>query len=282
MAMCDGLGARRTVEVRAGTLEYRERGSGPALVFVHGAAVNGDLWRSVAPGFADRFRIVTVDMPLGGHAIPLRDGVDMSLFGLADILAGFLDALGLEDATIIANDTGGAITQALVSQGTARVGRVVLTSCDAFDTYPPKAIGYLKPTVRVPPALWLLVKAMRFPVLQRTPLAYGWATHRPIEPLIMRSYLDGIRSTPGVRRDFARMLRMADRRDMRRASEAVGAFTGPALVVWGEDDRFFPRADGEELARLLPQGRFEVVPGSRTFIPEDQPERLVALLRSFL
>lgn len=282
MATCDGLGARRTVEVRAGTLEYRERGSGPPLVFVHGAAVNGDLWRSVAPGFADRHRIITIDMPPGGHAIPLRDGVDMSLFGLADILASFLDALGLEDATIIANDTGGAITQALVSQGKAPIGRVVLTSCDAFDTYPPKAIGYLKPTVRVPPALWLLVKAMRLPVLQRTPLAYGWATHRPIEPAIMRSYLDGIRSTPGVRRDFARMLRMADRRDMRRASEAVGAFAGPALVVWGEDDRFFPRADGEELARLLPQGRFEVVPGSRTFIPEDQPERLVALLRSFL
>jgi len=282
MAASDVLGTRSTVAVPAGTLEYRERGSGRPIVFVHGAAVNGDLWRAVAPAFADEHRCVVVDLPLGGHAIPLRPGVDMSLFGLADILASFLDALDLHDVMLVANDTGGAISQALVSRGADCVSRLVLTSCDAFDTYPPRAIAYLKPTVRVPPALWLLTKAMRRPLLQRTPLAYGWATHAPMPPEIMRSYLGGIRANPGVRRDFAGMLRMADRRDMRRASESVGAFTGPALVIWGADDRFFPRADGEELARLLPGGRFELVPDSRTFIPEDQPARLVELLRGFV
>jgi pimeloyl-ACP methyl ester carboxylesterase len=53
-------------------------------------------------------------------------------------------------------------------------------------------------------------------------------------------------------------------------------------VAWAADDRFFPREHGERLAELLPQGRFELVEESRTFIPEDQPERLVGLLRDFL
>jgi pimeloyl-ACP methyl ester carboxylesterase len=245
--------------------------------------VNGDLWRNVAGPLADGGRRTIVpDLPLGGHSIALRGRQDLSLFGCAAILASFLDALDLSDLTLVANDTGGAISQALVSRRPERVGRLVLTSCDAFDTYPPKAIGYLKPTVRVAPALWLLTQAMALKPVQRTPLAFGWASHEPIEPRIMRSYLAGMRGDAGVRRDFAALLRMADARDMRTASEAVGRFDRPALVVWGADDRFFPRDDGRRLAELMPRARFELVERSRTFIPEDQPARLVSLLRDFL
>jgi pimeloyl-ACP methyl ester carboxylesterase len=282
MAISDSLGERRTIRVPAGTLEYRERGSGPTMVFAHGAAVNGDLWRMVAPAFAEDHRCVVVDLPLGGHAIPLDGEQDLSLFGCAGILASFLDALDVSDVTLVANDTGGAISQALVGRRPERIGRLVLTSCDAFENYPPKAIAYLKPTVRVAPALWLLTQGMRLKALQRSPLAYGWATHTAIEPQIMRSYLGGLWTSPGVRRDFARLLRLADSRDCVRAAEGLRGFDAPALVAWAADDRFFPREHGRRLAELLPQGRFELVERSRTFIPEDNPARLVELVRAFL
>ena len=278
MAISEVLGERRTVDVPAGTLEYRERGSGPPMVFAHGAAVNGDLWRKVAPELADGHRCIAVDLPLGGHSIPLDGERDLSLFGCAEILAGFLEALDLDDVTLVANDTGGAISQALVASRPERVGRLVLTSCDAFENYPPKAVAYLKPTSRVPPALWLLTQTMRWRLFQRLPIAYGWATHEPIEPRIMESYLGGIRSNSGVRRDFARLLIGADWRDCVRAAEGLRAFDRPALVVWAADDKFFPREHGQRLARLLPQGRFELVERSRTFIPEDQPGELLRLI----
>ena len=282
MAISDVLGKRRTAEIPAGTIEYRERGSGPPVVFAHGVAVNGDLWRNVAPGLASEHRCIVPDLPLGGHALALRGEPDLSLFGLADILASFLDALGVDDVTLVANDTGGAISQALVASRPERIGRLVLTSCDAFENYPPKAVAYLKPTARVPPALWLLVQSMRFKPLQRLPIAYGWATHAPIEPRIMESYLRSIRASAGVRRDFARILRSADSRDTQRAAEGLRAFDGPALVAWAADDRFFPIEHGRRLAELLPRARFELVERSRTFIPEDNPARLVELLRDFL
>ena len=56
MAISDRLGERRTAKIGAGRIEYRERGSGAAVVFVHGAAVNGDLWRNVAPELAGDHR----------------------------------------------------------------------------------------------------------------------------------------------------------------------------------------------------------------------------------
>jgi pimeloyl-ACP methyl ester carboxylesterase len=206
----------------------------------------------------------------------------MSLFGLAGLLADILDVLDLREVTLVANDTGGAISQALVGRRPERVGRLVLTSCDAFDNYPPKAIGYLKPTSRVRPAFWLLIQLMRFERAQRLPIAYGWATHEAVEPRIMNSYLRGLRSDSGVRRDLARILQSADPRDMQQASNGVGTFEGPALVVWAADDKFFPREHGKRLAALLPRGRFELVERSRTFIPEDNPRRLVSLVREFL
>jgi pimeloyl-ACP methyl ester carboxylesterase len=282
MAVSDALGKRRTVELPAGTLEYREGGSGPPMVFVHGAAVNGDLWRRVVPEFAGGHRCFTLDLPLGGHSIPLRGKPDLSLFGCADIVADFLDALDLSDATLVANDTGGAISQAVVAARPDRVGRLVLTSCDAFENFPPKAIAYLKPTSRVPPAFWALTQLMRFKFCQRLPIAYGWATHRPIEPRIMDSYLTGLRTNPDVRRDFARVLQAADPSDTVRAADGLPTFDKPALVVWAADDKFFPREHGRRLAELLPQGRFELVEGSRTFIPEDNPAPLVRLVREFL
>src|SRR4051812_49042765 len=122
MAISGELGERRTVEVPAGTLEYRERGGGPPVVFAHGAAVNGDLWRKVAPALAGDHRCIVPDLPLGGHSLPLRGEPDLSLFGLADILASFLDALDLSDVTLVANDTGGAISQAVVARRPERLG----------------------------------------------------------------------------------------------------------------------------------------------------------------
>jgi pimeloyl-ACP methyl ester carboxylesterase len=233
MALSEVLGERGTVEVPAGTLEYREGGSGPPVVFAHGAGVNGDLWRKVAPDLAGEHRCIALDLPLGGHSIPLSGEPDMSLFGCADILANFLETLDLSDVTLVANDTGGAIAQALAASRAERIGRLVLTSCDAFENYPPKAVAYLKPTARVRPALWLLTQSMRLKPLQRLPIAYGWATHQPIEPRIMDSYLTSLRTNAGVRRDFARLLRAADSRDTLRAAEGLRGFDRPALGLGG-------------------------------------------------
>ena len=88
--------------------------------------------------------------------------------------------------------------------------------------------------------------------------------------------MNGLRTSAGVRRDFARMLRAADPRDTVEAAGLLPSFDKPALVVWAADDKFFPREHGERLAELLPQGRFELVKNSRTFIPEDNPQALVA------
>jgi pimeloyl-ACP methyl ester carboxylesterase len=286
MAVSEVLGQRRTVEVPAGTIEYRDtgaaNGSGPPIVFVHGVGVNGDLWRGVVPRLAGDRRCIAPDLPWGAHSHPLRDDTDMSLPGLGRILADFIEALGFEDVTIVANDTGGAVTQWTVGHHAERIGRLVLTSCDAFDKYPPTPQLYLKLAGRVQPLMWLVGWSVQFKVVQRLPTAYGWTTKKPIDEAIMRSYTDPIRQNPGVRRDLARLLRAVDNRDMYEAAEALGGFDKPTLLVWAADDKLFPVDYGRRLAEHFPQARFETMPDSRTFVPEEQPERLAARVREFL
>ena len=282
MSISDALGERRTVEIPAGQIEYRERGEGPPIVFVHGVGVNGDLWRRVAPPLAlAGFRTIAPDLPLGGHSLPLRPDADLSLPGLARIVADLIEALDLDEVCVVANDTGGAVTQWLLGHHAERVGRVVLTSCDAFEKFPPAPQLYLMPAARLG-ALGLVARVVRWQWAQRTPFAYGWTTKHPIDPVVMDSFTGSIGADRGVLRDLRRLLLAVDTRYTFEAADALPSFDKPALVVWAADDKLFPREHGRRLAELLPQGRFELIDDSRTFIPEEQPERLVSTIRGFL
>jgi pimeloyl-ACP methyl ester carboxylesterase len=252
------------------------------VVFVHGVGVNGDLWRKVVPRLAESYRCITPDLPLGSHSHPLRDDADLSLAGLARIVADFLDALDLREVTIVANNTGGAIAQWLVGHHPERVGRLVLTSCDAFEKFPPTPQRYLTLASRSRAAMWLVSKAAQLRPIQRSPLAYGWVTHRPIERAITRSFTEPVARDEGIRRDLTRLLRAVDTRYTYEAADALRAFERPSLVLWAADDKLFPHDHGRRLAERLPAGSYEEIADSRTFIPEDQPERLAARLAAFL
>src|SRR3954469_10178131 len=206
-AIADPRGRERTVELPAGTIAYRERGSGPVVVFVHGVGVNGELWRQVVPPLAHDYRCITPDLPWGSHCHPLRADADLSLPGMAGIVADFLTALDLHDVTVVGNDTGGAVSQALASHRPERLGRLVLTSCDAFDHFPPTPQKYLVVAARSRLMMWLVAAAARLRLFQRTPLAYGWVTSAAMPREVMRAYTRPLLADPLVRRDMRRMLR---------------------------------------------------------------------------
>ena len=282
MSISQQLGREHRVDIPAGAISYRDCGNGSPIVFVHGVAVNGDLWRQVVPRLARGHRCITPDLPWGSHSIPLHPDADLSLPGMARITAAFLDALNLDDVTVVANDTGGAVAQALVGSHPDRIARLVLTSCDAFEKFPPTPQKYLQVMAHSRLLTWIVAYTAQFKPIQRLPTAYGFVTSRAMPPDIMRSYTDPVRLNSQVRRDFRRMLRAVDTKYTFEAAARLTTFDKPALVLWAENDKIFPREHGRRLAQLLPQGRFDVISNSRTFIPEDQPDLLVTAIEDFL
>jgi pimeloyl-ACP methyl ester carboxylesterase len=208
---------------------------------------------------------------------------DLSLPGIARLVAEFLDRLGLQDVILVGNDTGGALVQLLMAEGAVRVGRVVLASCDAFGNFPPGLTGKTLVTAgKLPPAMFgLFMQQMRLRMLRRLPVAFGWLTKRG--DAATARWMKPVLTQPGIRRDTVRVLRAvaADTHLLLETAESLPAFTRPALVVWASGDRVMPPEHGRRLAGLLPHAQLAEVDDSDTLIPLDQPARLAQIIREF-
>jgi len=282
MSRSNDLGPSKEIRLPQGVVRYRERGTGRPVVFLHGLLVNGDLWRQVVPAVAADHRCITPDLPLGSHEVPLDPDADLSVPGLARLIADFLEALRLRDVVLVANDTGGALAQVVVTEHPERIGALVLTPCDAFDGFPPAIFRPLLWLARVPFLLRAFTRPLAVPALRRLPFAYGWLSKRPIERRYMDGFLEPFFANPAVFRDCVKVLRGVAPAYTLRAARKLARFEGPALLAWAAEDRLFPPAHARRLAAILPHARLEMIDDSYTFVSEDQPERLARLIGGFL
>ncbi len=272
------------IELSAGTIDYEDTGGeGPTLVLLHGLLMDASLWDDVMADLSVDHRCVAPTLPLGAHRHAMHADADLSLRGIARLVSELLDRLELRGATVVGNDTGGALVQLLVGDGATRVSRIVLASCDAFDNFPPGLTGKtLVLTGKLPPALFgLFMQQMRLRPVRRLPIAFGWLTKRG--DAATARWMKPVLQQREIRRDTVRVLRAAaaERHLMLDAAERLPAYDRPALVVWASEDRVMPPDHGHRLAELLPQGRLVEIPDSYTLIPLDQPARLAQIIRDF-
>jgi pimeloyl-ACP methyl ester carboxylesterase len=279
--MSYGTIAERHVDLDIGRIRVRETGTGPPVVLVHGALVNGHLWDDVIPILADRHRVIAPDLPLGSHAEPVRPGTPLGLPAQADVVADLIAALQLDDVTLVGNDTGGGICQLVVTRRPERIGRLVLTSCDAFDNCPPRFFRFLVWASYVPGNAWLTAQSMRSPRFARLPIAFGRLTHRGMDKERLDLMFEPLRRSRGVRRDAVRMFRSLDAADTLAAAASLGDVTMPVLIAWSADDRIFPTDHASRLAALLPDATVSPIADSLAFSPIDQPEALAQRIGDF-
>jgi pimeloyl-ACP methyl ester carboxylesterase len=267
--------------LQQGTIRYRDEGTGPTLFFVHGALVDGRLWEPTVERLRDRFRCVVPDLPLGSHELPMKAHADLSPSGLAALVAQIIEALDLEDVTLIGNDTGGALCQLLVVAEPERIGRLVLTDCDAFEDFPPKAFKPLIAAAKVPGALRALLQPMRVKSARRLPLAYGWLTKRPIPDDVMDGWTLRALEDPGVMADLRKALVGLNPEILLDNSPKLTAFDKPVLLVWSREDKFFKIENAHRLAAVFPDARVEELTDAYAFVSWDQPDRVAELVGAF-
>jgi pimeloyl-ACP methyl ester carboxylesterase len=269
-----------TLDLTAATIDYEDTGgSGPVVLFVHGLLVDGTLWRKVVSEL-DGFRCVVPTLPLGSHRTPVRDRSALTPTGVADMLAEFIERLELTDVTIVANDTGGAITQLLLTRRPERIARVVLTPCDAFENFLPpafKPLQYAAKARLLAPSLL----AMHIRALRPTALAYGLLTKRPVPAEILEGWVRPALSSRGVRGDVQYFTRHIDKNLTLDAATKLGGFDRPVLLAWSKEDRFFKIEFAERLAAVFPDARLEPIADAATFLPEDRPDVLAGLIAEF-
>lgn len=271
------------IELSAGTIDYADTGGdGPVLVLLHGLTMDGTVWRKVVPA-PDDYRCILPTLPLGAHRRPMRPDADLSFRAMALLVGEFLEKLDLRDVTLVLNDWGGA--QFLISEGKAdRIGRLVLTPCEAFDNYPPGLPGRLIVlAARAPGGLKGTMNLLRFQAFRRAPGGWGWMSKRPVRREVMDGWFGPATTSPEIRRDIRKYgLSAPPKETLLEWAGQLKAFDRPVLVVWAKEDKMMPREHGRRLAELFPDARLVEVDDSYTLMPEDQPGVLVKEIREFV
>jgi pimeloyl-ACP methyl ester carboxylesterase len=270
------------VTLSAGTIHYEEYGpvGSRPIVFIHGYTMASSLWRPLARRLGGwGSRCIAPTWPLGAHSEPMADGADMTMEGIAALVGEFLEALDLDDVVLVGNDTGGAIAQIVATTTPERLGALVLTSCDAFEHFPPGgSFKTLIAAAKFAPTFHAVTAPLRTRAVRDR--GYGQLAHADIDDLV-REWVEPVLTNSRVREDLRRFTASLHTETVLDAGARLPQFTKPALIAWSADDTFFAVDDGRRLAEALPDSRFELIEGARTFSMIDQPDVLAELIAEF-
>jgi pimeloyl-ACP methyl ester carboxylesterase len=273
----------KSVEVTAGTIEYREEGEphGRPVVLLHGLLMNDAQWSPALPLLPPGFRYLLPVLPLGGHRIPMREDADLTLGAMVDIVADFLDAVGLEDVTLIVSDWGGPLF--LTDAGRdKRVSRLVICPSEAFDNFPPGLPGKVAWLAsRNTMTVSLAMRQLRIGWLRKQWLIFGQMAKKPVPQDIVDQWMAAGLADSRIRRDLVKYCHTKfDNADLIRATRRLSDFDGDVLVLWSHNP-VMPDAHAERLADLT-GGTLRYIDDANVLVMLDQPEQTAREIGAFL
>ena len=211
----------------------------------------------------------------------MNPDADVSLHGQADLLAEFIERLDLRAVTLVANDWGGP--QLTAARHPERLAGLVLLPQEAFANIPPGLPGAAAGIAgRVPGGIFAVTQTLRVPFLRRLPFTFGWMAKRPIPADVMTSWLVGLRTERGVRKDVAKYVRTSDMSGLEAAAAELAHFDRPTLVLWASEDRVMPPEHGRRLSEIIPGAQHVEIDDAYTLLPLDRPDAVADHVSTFV
>lgn len=242
----------KIVQLPQGSIQYIEHGQGQPVVFVHGLMVDNKIWQPLPAELGPQLRCILPNWPLGAHSMAMHADADLSVPGVVRLIADFIAALDLHEVVLVGNDTGGALAQMVCARFPERISRLVLTTCDAYDVFPPPAFAALKWLGHIPPLARLTVQSLyHVSTLRKLPFAFGDLTDGPLDNALIDEWLTPARMDDGVHRDTCKFLRTLSNRYTQQAGAALRHFDKPVLLLWSSRCRHFPKRLAERFQREL-------------------------------
>ncbi|GAC1406837.1 MAG: alpha/beta hydrolase [Mycobacterium sp.] len=273
----------KSVDVTAGTVQYREEGdpSGPPVVLLHGLLMNDAQWKLTLPLLPSGFRYLLPILPMGAHRIPMREDADLTMPGMVDVIADFLDALDLADATVVVTDWGGPLFLTDVGRD-KRIARLVICPSEAFDNFPPGFPGKVASLAcRNTFTLSLAMRQLKIGWLRRQGILFGQMAKKPVPQNIVEEWMAPGLADRRIRQDLVKYCRTKfDTADLIRATNRVADFAGHVLVLWSRNS-VMPNKHAMRLAELT-GGTLRYVDDAYVLIMLDQPEQTAREIGEFL
>lgn len=264
---------RRYATTPFGRIAHVERGRGDAALFLHGAPLNGFQWRGAIERLAPYRRCVAPDfMGLGYSQIP--QGQALAASDQAAMIVALLDALKIDQADIVASDSGGAVAQLLAAHHPQRVRSLLLANCDVEPDSPPPKV---EPAIAMARAGTLADATANWIVDPDNARAtFGKAVYAFPDRLAdetIATYATQLVSSP-LRRAQYHAFHLALMPNPLAGIEAtLKRSSVPVRIVWGMSDDIFKASDADYLDKLYPRSHgIRRVPEGKLFFPEEFPD----------
>jgi pimeloyl-ACP methyl ester carboxylesterase len=263
---------RHRVGLSAGEMAYADMGEGPAVLLMHGFPTSGALWDRVAWLLAQRMRVIVPDlMGYGVSDHPIE--ADLSEPAQAAYVRELLQVLAVEELAIVGHGIGGAVAQMLTLDGDLRVRCLVLLDSACLDAAPMEAVRMtqdMTPEQETGPFVEEILRAA---------FALGIAHQRRVDPAVIDAYIEPWRGDPAA---FFRAMRGLTGTGLAGRDADLAGLDVPVLLIWGEDDPYFPAELAERLGEVIPFSTVALLPGCSHFITEDAPQTVGPLINEFL
>jgi pimeloyl-ACP methyl ester carboxylesterase len=272
----------RELTLHGHRLAYRQAGSGPVVVLIHGITSDSRTWRRVLPYLARRFTVIAPD--LIGHGGSDKPKGDYSLGAHASTVRDLLVALGHDRASFVGHSLGGGIAMQLSYQFPERCERLVLVDSGGLG----RGVSMLLRAATLPGSELVLPLLAASRLLDAGRLAggllgrLGLRAGTDIEE-IARGH--ATLADAGARAAFVQTLRSVVDPGGQRVNAGNRLYLAeqlPLLLIWGQHDSLIPLTHAHETHELLPASRLEVFADSGHFPQLDEPERFIDVLGAFI
>jgi pimeloyl-ACP methyl ester carboxylesterase len=269
---------RRLASTAHGEIAYRESGSGPAAIFIHGVFMNADLWDAQLRDLADLRRCLAPDLLAHGQSSLGPAGLTMTQ--QAEMVISFIDAVaGDGQVDLVGNDTGGAIAQLVAVAIPDRVRSLTLTNCDTDENLPPAAFQSIVDLARAGELAGAMPAIAASPELARASLASSLEHPEAVSDDVLAGFFapftDPARAdaVQGYVAGMSNAVTVAIR-------DGLARLQARTLIVWGTGDGFFDLSWARWLADTIPGTvRLVTVDGGKLFFPLERPAELTRPLR---
>lgn len=261
---------------------YRMAGRGPVLLLIHGIGDSSRTWLGVMPELARRFTVIAPD--LLGHGGSDKPRADYAAAAYACGMRDLLSVLDVERATVVGHSLGGGVAMQFAYQFPERCERLVLVSTGGVGRSVHPVLRWaaapgaelVLPLITMPPAR-LFAYSVSPLIRQLGGLGLGSDVHYVLEryhtladKTARRAFLRTLRSVVDRGGQVVTML------DRSYLTEGM-----PTLLVWGAHDRVIPVRHARLAHAAMPGSQLEIFPDAGHFPHQANPERFVALTKSF-
>lgn len=256
-------------------IAYKRQGEGQTILFIHGIVTYSFIWRNIAPSFAAKNDVITLDL-LGCGFSDKPFNQDLSLKKQAQIIHAFCSRLKLQNIILVCHDIGGGIGQILAVNYPEYFSKLILINSIGYNYWPVQPIISL----RIPIIRQLIISVLDMGMLSLI-IKRGLYYKNKLNSELLSLFSLPLKNVDG-RKSFLQFIKSLNNKNLVEIDTQISELNIPTLIIRGAADIYLSEAICNRLHTQIKNSKLVTIKTGGHFIQEDEPELISSYIKSFI